>query len=85
MRRNGIIENGIIILIKTYQYVLSPDKNILVRLGVISPKTTCIFYPTCSEYTILAIRMYGIRTGLKKGITRISRCHKGNPPSVDMP
>lgn len=45
----------------------------------------CRFYPGCSEYMVLAIRKYGILTGIKKGIGRVLRCHPGNTGGVDMP
>lgn len=35
----------------------------------------CRFYPTCSEYTKLAIDKYGIIKGSFKGIKRILKCH----------
>lgn len=38
------------------------------------PKT-CRFYPTCSEYTIQAIKKYGTVKGIYKGIKRIMRCN----------
>ena len=36
---------------------------------------SCRFYPSCSQYTIEAFRMYGILQGLKLGIWRIIRCN----------
>lgn len=43
----------------------------------ISPKKypSCVFLPTCSEYTKQAILKYGFLSGLKKGFIRILRCH----------
>lgn len=37
-------------------------------------KRHCHFYPSCSEYTKIAIEKYGIINGLAKGINRIKRC-----------
>jgi len=34
----------------------------------------CRFYPTCSEYSILAIEKYGLVKGIIKSIKRITRC-----------
>ena len=34
----------------------------------------CRFTPTCSEYMIKAIELYGIRKGVLLGIKRIKRC-----------
>lgn len=35
----------------------------------------CRFTPTCSEYTIEALKKYGLRKGLTLGIKRVSKCH----------
>jgi len=56
-------------------------KNILIwliRCYQIMPVHThslCRFTPTCSEYTIQAIREYGSFKGIIMGIKRILRCH----------
>lgn len=63
----------IIKIIKYYQRFLSPDKGILVRIGVKNPGV-CVFYPTCSDYTIQSIEKYGSIKGLYKGIKRVTRC-----------
>ncbi|GMO57817.1 MAG: hypothetical protein Ta2G_17710 [Termitinemataceae bacterium] len=44
----------------------------------------CLFKPTCSEYTILAIEKYGLRKGLSKSFDRFSRCH-GEIYRIDYP
>jgi putative membrane protein insertion efficiency factor len=38
-------------------------------------KPTCVFFPSCSEYTKEALTKYGFFKGLKLGIFRIFRCH----------
>jgi putative membrane protein insertion efficiency factor len=45
----------------------------------------CRFYPSCSEYTILAVEKYGVLKGIWKSILRILRCHPFNPGGVDFP
>jgi putative membrane protein insertion efficiency factor len=71
-----IITKFIIGLINFYQKYLSRDT------GFFKSKTpTCLFYPTCSEYTKQALQKYGLFKGLFLGFKRISRCHpwhKGN-------
>jgi putative membrane protein insertion efficiency factor len=37
--------------------------------------SACRFYPTCSEYTMEAVRKFGPARGLWMGVKRISRCH----------
>lgn len=34
----------------------------------------CRYYPTCSEYSIEAVREYGVRRGLVLTVTRIKSC-----------
>ncbi len=43
----------------------------------ISPKTTpcCRFEPTCSQYTLLAIKRFGFFKGTAMGMWRILRCN----------
>lgn len=37
--------------------------------------SSCVFIPTCSEYTKEAISKYGVFGGLGRGLVRIFRCH----------
>lgn len=37
--------------------------------------TSCVFLPTCSQYTKEAVLKYGVFKGLIKGFLRICRCH----------
>lgn len=54
----------VLIPIYVYRYTLSP------LIG-----RDCRFLPTCSQYTIEAIRTHGVRSGSILGIRRIGRCH----------
>ncbi|MGC8750368.1 membrane protein insertion efficiency factor YidD [Hydrotalea sp.] len=60
----NILSWPFILLIKFYQYVISPN---------IGPK--CRFTPTCSQYAIEALRKYGIIKGGWLSLKRISKCH----------
>ncbi|WP_422356710.1 membrane protein insertion efficiency factor YidD [Roseivirga pacifica] len=62
MRR--IISYFFIFLVRIYQYAISP------LLGA-----NCRYTPTCSAYTVEAIRTHGPFKGTWMGIKRISRCH----------
>ncbi|MGQ9799115.1 MAG: membrane protein insertion efficiency factor YidD [Ignavibacterium sp.] len=53
-----------ILLIKVYQIFISP----------LFP-SSCRYTPTCSQYTLEALKKYGVLKGLWLGIKRISRCH----------
>ena len=66
------MSNVLIIIIKGYQRFISPLK----------PRT-CRFYPTCSEYSIQAIKRYGMIKGGFKSIKRILKCHPFNSGGYD--
>ena len=51
-------------LVRGYQYLLSP------LLG-----SNCRFYPSCSSYTIEAIKLHGALKGGAMGFWRILRCN----------
>lgn len=60
-------KRAVIWLVRLYQYK-APDR---VRLR-------CVFYPSCSEYMILAVEKYGTVRGVIRGIKRLQRCHSPN-------
>lgn len=60
-------------LINFYQKFLSPLK-----------KQSCVFYPTCSEYTKEAINKYGVLKGVWLGVKRIFRCHPWQKEHIDL-
>lgn len=62
----------IILLVRFYQLFISP---------ILGPR--CRFYPTCSSYTIEAIKTHGVFCGSWLAIKRIGRCHPANPGGVD--
>ena len=61
---NKIIRNHIIMIIKFYQFFISPI------LG-----QNCRYLPTCSEYSIQSIKKFGIFKGIFLSLRRISKCH----------
>ena len=44
----------------------------------------CVFEPSCSRYTELALRKYGLTKGMRLSIDRLRRCKFGNG-GVDLP
>ena len=38
-------------------------------------KPACRFYPSCSEYALSAIKVFGVLKGIKLAYCRILRCH----------
>lgn len=54
------------------------------RLGISYDKKCniiCRFYPTCSEYAILALEKYGLAKGFSLAIVRVRRCTTDNTES----
>ncbi|WP_353959876.1 membrane protein insertion efficiency factor YidD [Aquisalimonas lutea] len=48
---------------------------------MVSPKklrNACLFEPTCSEYSVLALRKHGFIKGWSLALNRISRCRQPN-------
>ena len=66
-----LIRTVFLYIIRVYQKVFSPDHGIFSSIIPYS----CIYKPTCSEYTYQAIEKYGIIKGSFLGIKRIMRCH----------
>ena len=62
-----------IVLIRFYQYALSP------YLG----GSKCRYTPSCSQYTMDAIKKYGPIKGIFLGAKRISKCHPGGGHGYD--
>lgn len=62
-------------LIRGYQKFISPLKL----------KPTCRFYPTCSQYAILAIEKHGVIKGGLKAVWRLLRCNPFNDGGIDYP
>ena len=59
-----IITNILIKLIKVYKFFISP------LLG-----NSCRYLPTCSEYSIEALKTYGLFKGSYMSLKRIFSCH----------
>ncbi|HRI23589.1 MAG TPA: membrane protein insertion efficiency factor YidD [Ferruginibacter sp.] len=59
-----ILSLPFILLIKLYQWIISP------WLG-----QKCRYTPTCSHYSIEALKKYGPIKGMWLTIKRVSRCH----------
>ena len=61
---NIIFVYFLIFLIKAYQLFVSPLL-----------KSNCRYLPTCSEYSITALKKYGFIVGLFFSVKRILSCH----------
>lgn len=67
-----ILSNTLTLILKAYQYCLSP------LLG-----NRCRFYPSCSSYAIDAIEIHGSLLGCYLTFKRVLRCHPLHPGGVD--
>ncbi len=63
-------QHVIVLLIRFYRLALSPLKNALF-----GPGGSCRFTPTCSEFTLDAVRTHGAFHGTWLGLRRLFRCH----------
>ena len=61
---NKILSYKLILIIKIYQLIISPI------LG-----QNCRYLPTCSEYSIDALKKFGLLKGLYISFKRILSCH----------
>lgn len=64
MAISQIAQRFLLLLVRGYQYLISP---------LFPP--CCRFTPTCSAYAIQAIEKYGVFRGLFLSFRRILRCH----------
>ena len=64
--------------------LIMPVRLYQVTIGMLLPKV-CRFYPSCSEYFILAVQKHGALKGGCKGVWRVCRCHPWNAGGYDPP
>jgi hypothetical protein len=72
-----------IFIIKIYQKFLSPDHSKIWKW--IFPYGYCKFIPSCSDYSILALKKYGFLKGIFKSIWRVFRCNPWSNGGLDLP
>ncbi|RLD11186.1 MAG: membrane protein insertion efficiency factor YidD [Chlamydiae bacterium] len=70
--KSGIFTKMACLLIIGYKKLISPW---------LPP--SCRYTPTCSQYTLEALKKYGFLKGLWLGIKRISKCHPWHPGGND--
>lgn len=71
------VSGAVIVALWIYQKLLSP---------VLRRWVQCRFYPTCSEYAVLAVRKEGPQRGLAQAYQRVLRCRPDNLEScIDFP
>ncbi len=62
----------LVTIIRAYRYMISPFLPM-----------SCRFTPTCSEYSIEALKKYGALKGSYLTFRRILRCHPFHPGGFD--
>lgn len=67
-----LLVQPLLLLIRAYQLAISP------MLG-----NRCRFYPSCSEYSMEALRRHGLVKGLWLSVRRVGRCHPWHPGGYD--
>lgn len=67
-------------LVRTYQKTFSPDHG---TLNLVAGSLRCRFFPSCSEYTLEAVRQYGLFRGAVVSLKRIARCNPLHPGGYD--
>ena len=66
------MRDALICVLKLYKYFISPV------LG-----NNCRFYPSCSDYSMQAIRLHGVVIGCYLALKRLLRCHPFHEGGVD--
>jgi len=69
-----MIKKTTVKIIKFYQKFISP------LIG-----RNCRFYPSCSEYSILAIEKYGLFKGIFLSFLRLLKCNPYHKGGIDIP
>lgn len=62
----------LILIVRGYQVCLSP----------LLP-SSCRYYPSCSSYTVEALKRHGVVRGSWLALRRIGRCHPFRPGGYD--
>lgn len=73
--------NLAIVLIRLYQFILSPDHS---WVKILYPHGYCRHYPTCSEFSKQAFTKFGMIKGLWLSVIRVIKCNPWTEPKVDL-
>jgi len=79
------------VIVRFARFLLRLPRQLVVLLlrgyrAVISPLygPTCRFYPSCSEYALIAVHRHGVLRGGRLAVWRLLRCNPWNPGGVDL-
>lgn len=70
----------LVLLIWLYQKTISPDHGLFKGLF---PHGYCRFYPSCSAYSIKALKLHGLIPGIYYAVVRVAKCNPFVQPKVD--
>lgn len=68
----SLLQKSLIFLLQVYRYLISP------LLG-----QRCRFYPSCSNYALMAIKRFGPYKGSYMAVERLLRCHPWHTGGYD--
>lgn len=71
-RLRRMVRLPFVVLIRVYQLVISPWTA-----------PSCRYYPSCSQYALIAIERHGLLRGGWLALRRLGRCHPWTPGGVD--
>lgn len=73
----------LIVVLLLLKYIFIWFIRVYQRYAKSETRLRCCYTPSCSEYTILALKKYGLVLGSIKAIKRLLRC--GPPGGIDYP
>ncbi|MDM7266296.1 MAG: membrane protein insertion efficiency factor YidD [Aquificaceae bacterium] len=68
------MKKGVLAFLRFWQVFISP----------LYPPS-CRYYPSCSNYAIMAVEKYGVLRGMMKAMWRVLRCNPFSKGGVDYP
>lgn len=58
------------------EFLMASGFNIYKSFISSQDNPSCVFYPSCSEYTVQSLQQYGLFMGTLRSFDRLSRCHR---------
>lgn len=58
------------------EFLMASGFNIYKTFISSQDNPSCVFYPSCSEYTVRSLQRYGLFMGTLMSFDRLSRCHR---------
>lgn len=58
------------------EFLMASGFNIYKTFISSQDNPSCVFYPSCSEYTVQSLQRYGLFLGTLMSFDRLSRCHR---------